>query len=80
MSGKKSIYVIALLFMLLCFSCIEKYEAIQLMDDAEAIFAKNADSAQFLLDEVEFQVDFTVITPDGSTVIYSFMAAAIGDV
>ena len=42
--------------MLLCFSCIEKYEAIQLMDDAEAIFAKNADSAQFLLDEVEFLI------------------------
>ena|GEM_PF-5353167 len=42
--------------MLLCFSCIEKFEVSLLMDDVETLYVANLDSAQYLLDEVEFLI------------------------
>ena len=49
----KFIHVIAPLFILFCFSCIENHESSLLLDDAEALFETNTDSAQLLLDEAE---------------------------
>ena len=74
MSGMKCIYVKTLLFMLLCFSCVDSSESDRFMDNAEAIYVANPDSAQFLLDEAEF-----LISEDGDFARWCMLSGKIED-
>lgn len=56
MSGKAYIHGIIATLVLFCSSCVEDYEANRLMNKVEQLFDTNPDSAQAILDEVEYLI------------------------